>query len=110
MIQDEYCRKAYVTYVVDGDTFDANVDLGFGIITKQRFRILGIDAPEIITDKGYIAKEYLNELICDKTVVLLSKKKDSFGRFLADVYITERQKEINVGAHLISQGLAEIYN
>ncbi|MGL5691407.1 MAG: thermonuclease family protein [Bacteroidales bacterium] len=99
-----------MTNVVDGDTFDANVDLGFGIITQQRFRIIGIDAPEMDSTEGFITKEYLKELICDQTVTLFSKKTDSFGRYLAELYITKREEQINVGLHLIDRGLAKVYD
>lgn len=111
MIQDLYCRRAYVVNVVDGDTFDANVDLGFGIFTRQRFRIKGIDAPEMNCIEGQISKTYLTELICDQSVTLISEKTDSFGRFLADLFITTKKGEqINVGAHLIEKSLAKIYD
>lgn len=97
--------------VVDGDTFDANVDLGFGIFTRQRFRIKGIDAPELcMTDfTGERSKQYLTQMINNKTVTIISSKTDSFGRYLADVYIIEGTEQINVATYMIEHGMAQVY-
>ncbi len=59
MFEDNNARSAVITNVVDGDTFDANVNLGYGITVNLRFRIFGINAPEVFgTEKedGIISK------------------------------------------------------
>lgn len=88
-----YEYKVYVTRVVDGDTVDVDIDLGFGVmLKKERVRIMGIDTPESRTrDKvekvfGLAAKNRLKELL-GKTATLICKEYDAkgkFGRILGD--------------------------
>jgi Micrococcal nuclease (thermonuclease) homologs len=90
-IKDIYTRNAKVTNIVDGDTFDAEVDLGFHIKISDRFRVLGIDAPEkfgVTKAAGLKSKQYLVDNILNKDIVIISNKMDGFRRYLADVYIT----------------------
>lgn len=92
-----YDYRVKVLRVVDGDTVDVDIDLGFGVwLHKERVRIMGIDTPESRTrDKvekkfGLAAKNRLKELL-GKTTILhtkVSKKgedmKGKFGRILGD--------------------------
>lgn len=107
-------REAIITNIVDGDTFDADVILGFGITVKQRFRLNGVNAPEITgreKEKGLCSKHFLMEMLLSKKVVVISKEQDSFRRWLADVYyIDETGKEINLCNKLFQSGMAEYKN
>jgi len=93
--------KTKVLKVIDGDTFDAVIDLGFNILLKQRIRLYGINAPESTTrnkeekERGLKAKERLKEMIEGKEVLLQSKEWGKFGRCLGIVYIEEKGKAIN---------------
>lgn len=88
-----YEYKVYIQRVVDGDTVDVDIDLGFGVmLKKERVRIMGIDTPESRTrDKvekvfGLAAKTRLKELL-GKTATLVCKEYDAkgkFGRILGD--------------------------
>ena len=88
-----------VTRVVDGDTIDVIIDLGFSILHKCRVRLYGIDTPESRTrDKdekarGKLAAKFLKDSIDKgKTVVLQSKLKDSkgkYGRVLGSVIVDD---------------------
>lgn len=102
---DNYVRKAKVAYIVDGDTFDAFVDLGYGIWTKQRFRMLEINTPERGQTNYAEAKQYLSDRIMGKEVYIESVKSDSFGRYLGMVYIDG----VKVNLELIENGLAVKY-
>jgi len=83
----DYEYNARVVRIVDGDTFDADVDLGFHLTSRLRFRLLGIDAPEMRESAGPAAKAWLTEAIpVDKAVHIRTEKGDSFGRWLAVVY------------------------
>src|SRR5512137_758965 len=92
----EYFVKE-VTNVVDGDTIDVVIDLGFDILFQSRVRLAGIDTPESRTsDKaekalGLEAKEYLKKQIkAAKSVVIRTEKMDSsekYGRILGWVYL-----------------------
>jgi micrococcal nuclease len=84
-----YEYQATIIRIVDGDTFDADVDLGFHTISRQRFRIRGYSAPEMSgleREMGSKAKEKLAEVLPLHSVIrLASAKTEKFGRWLADV-------------------------
>lgn len=94
-----------VKNVVDGDTIDVIIDLGFDILFSSRVRLAGIDTPESrTTDKaekalGLEAKEYLKKQLKDaKSVVIRTEKMDSsekYGRILGWVYINGDSESIN---------------
>ena len=91
--------------VIDGDTIDVDIDLGFDISLTKRVRMAGIDTPESRTsDKfekalGLEAKEYLKKHIkAAKTVVIRTEKMDSsekYGRILGWVYLDGDSESIN---------------
>jgi len=88
-----YIYKAELVRVVDGDTVDLIIDLGFDTSRKERFRLYGIDAPEMNTQAGKEAKKWLEdalmplEAIYVQTLQLETKaKRDKYGRFLAVLY------------------------
>jgi micrococcal nuclease len=88
-----YIYKAELVRVVDGDTVDLIIDLGFDTSRKERFRLYGIDAPEMNTAAGMDAKEWLKdalmplEAIYVQTIQLPTKaKRDKYGRCLAVLY------------------------
>lgn len=80
-----YTYKAIVTNVVDGDTIDVEVDLGFKVSTKQRIRLAGIDTPERGQPGYYEAKERLRVLCVDRQVLLTTTKISKFGYYLGVV-------------------------
>ena len=94
-----------VKNVVDGDTIDVIIDLGFDILFSSRVRLAGIDTPESrTTDKaekalGLEAKEYLKKQFKDaKSVVIRTEKMDSsekYGRILGWVYVNGESESIN---------------
>ncbi|MBN1687495.1 MAG: thermonuclease family protein [Candidatus Omnitrophica bacterium] len=92
---DLYTYPAVVTSVVDGDTFHALIDLGFGITLAQRVRLRRIDAPELITAEGKDAKEYLENLLrpVNGAIVLQSHELDQHGRPIADVWTAADEEQ-----------------
>lgn len=85
----EYTAK--VIKVVDGDTIDVEVDLGFDITLKLRLRLLGIDAPERYTTEGKTVTKRVEELLPVGTVVRIvtvKDRKEKYGRYLAEVFLT----------------------
>jgi micrococcal nuclease len=94
-----------VTNVVDGDTIDVIIDLGFDILFASRVRLAGIDTPESRTkDKmekvlGLEAKDYLKKMLKDaKSVVIKTEKMNSsekYGRILGWVYINGDTESVN---------------
>ena len=93
-----YRYKVDVTRVVDGDTVDVDVDLGFGMTyKKQRVRMVGIDTPESRTrdlEEKFYGKQYkyfLESLLKDKEVQLVSHDKGKFGRILGELFIVDSE-------------------
>ena len=87
---NEYRYNATILGVVDGDTFDAMVDLGLRVFRKERFRVYGINAPE----RGKLgwdrAKEDLSNLLAGKStkrIATFRDHRDKYGRYVADVVI-----------------------
>lgn len=107
-----YVKK--VSKVVDGDTIDVDIDLGFDISFSSRVRLAGIDTPESRTaDKmektlGLESKEYLKKAIdASKTVVIKTEKMDSsekYGRILGWVFLDG--SEISINQKMIDDGYA----
>jgi micrococcal nuclease len=98
-----YVRK--VDNVVDGDTIDVLIDLGFDILFQSRVRLAGIDTPESRTKDlkekalGLESKEYLKKNLKDaKSVVIKTEKMDSsekYGRILGWVYVNGDTESLN---------------
>lgn len=94
-----YQYRAYVHNIVDGDTFDAKVDLGFYIQTDLRFRVENIDTPEIYGVKheseeyarGIEATQRAEELLLNKWVIIESTKLGIYGRWGAKVYLEDKR-------------------
>ena len=94
-----------VKNVVDGDTIDVVIDLGFDILFASRVRLAGIDTPESrTTDKaekalGLESKEYLKKHLKDaKSVVIKTEKMNSsekFGRILGWLYVNGDTESVN---------------
>jgi micrococcal nuclease len=98
-----YVRK--VENVVDGDTIDVLIDLGFDILFASRVRLAGIDTPESRTKDlkekalGLESKEYLKKALKDaKSVVIKTEKMDSsekYGRILGWIYVNGDTVSLN---------------
>ena len=103
IMYEYYVRK--VENVVDGDTIDVLIDLGFDILFQSRVRLAGIDTPESRTKDlkektlGLESKEYLKKALkAAKSVVIKTEKMDSsekYGRILGWVYINGDTVSLN---------------
>ena len=117
-----YEYKAKLLKVIDGDTVDVDIDLGFGVwLRNERVRIMGIDTPESRTRNrieklfGLAAKKRLKELLSTKELVLKTFKgrggedaKGKFGRILGDfnVYYHNDDRWTMVTEIMIKEGHA----
>jgi micrococcal nuclease len=115
-----YEYKCKVKRVVDGDTMDVILDLGFDVLHSVRVRLAGIDTPESRTRdldekaRGKLSKAYLKESIKGKKIVLKTKLKDSRGKFnrvIAEVWAEfEKGSLRNVNELMIKECHAVKYN
>ena len=97
-----YTYSVKVTRIVDGDTVDVDIDLGFGMsYRKQRVRMMGIDTPESRTRNleekfyGKASKAHLVEKLKDQKVKLVSHDKGKFGRILGELFIGNNPVSVN---------------
>tara|TARA_R100000458_G_scaffold59336_1_gene69595 strand:- start:245 stop:670 length:426 start_codon:yes stop_codon:yes gene_type:complete len=100
--------------VVDGDTVDVTIDLGFKIFHKARVRLYGIDTPESRTRdldekaRGLLSKNFILDKLKDAKKIIIRTKKDAkgkFGRVLGEIVIDE----LNVNQLLVDKNLAVAY-
>ena len=105
--------KCTIERVVDGDTVDVFLDLGFSIWIKERIRVYGIDTPETRTkdkaekEAGLKAKKRVTELLPkgSNQVCTTYKHKGKYGRYLADFVI----KHTTLSQILLKENLAQEY-
>lgn len=115
---DLYLYRAEVAHIVDGDTVDLRVDMGFNVTLKERFRLYGINAPESRTRdhaekmKGLEATNFLsytlNDPEADIYVQSIKDKKGKYGRYLGIIYMTYGTTGIyvNVNKMMVEEGHA----
>ena len=107
-----YKYNAKLDRVVDGDTVDALVDLGFDTWKKVRIRMMGVDAPESRTRDleekklGLAAKDRLIEMLGDGEFTLQSHGVGKYGRCLGEIF---KEDEVSINRQLIYEGHATEY-
>ena len=110
----EIDSKGYVIYVVDGDTIDVYATSGFGAGTEYRIRFADINAPELSTFEGQVAKQALQNLLDNKYVYIDVDDittYDKYGRVVAVVYIPVNSTHVlNVNYYMVVNGYAEIWD
>ncbi len=106
-----YTYKAKLDRVVDGDTIDAHINLGFDITIHKRIRLAGIDTPESRTRdleekaRGLASKDRLIELLGEGSFILESKEVGKYGRVLGTLHV----EDVNVNETLVEEGFAVEY-
>lgn len=91
-----YAYRATILSVHDGDSLTCDVDLGFRIRQTMPLRLLGLDAPELRTEQGRAARDWLTARLPAGTIVLVRTVRDrreKYGRLLADV--TDQAGSVN---------------
>ena len=112
-------RVSSLVKVVDGDTVDVIIDLGFSVSIQQRVRLYGIDTPESRTTDaeekkyGLLSKKKLTELCAQAShIELRCPKRDSrekFGRVLGELWLCKNGEWINANQWLCDEGYAVPY-
>jgi len=114
-----YEYRCKLVKVIDGDTADIDIDLGFGVWLKgERVRLYGIDTPESRTsDKvekvyGLAAKEYAKKFLDDEWLLLKTKEYDAkgkFGRILGELWRTTSYGDKSLNEYMIEKHHAVPY-
>ncbi len=110
-----YEYKATLLRVIDGDTVDCLIDLGFDVIIRERVRLFGIDAPETRTrdleekQRGLESKQFVIDQL-DKSngqfIVETKYARGKFGRTLGTIYLSNGN---SLNSMLVEQGFANPY-
>lgn len=103
---------------IDGDTILLNIDCGFFINYQTKVRLIGIDAPPIETKKGQEALTFIENELKDANLIIETRNKEKFGRYLAFVYYYKDSKDFEdiirngklLNDELVKAGLANRYN
>ena len=124
---DLYKYKARILRVIDGDTVEAEIDLGLKIFTNQKIRLSQIDSPEVRgkdKEKGKAAAKHLVKLLvlyatnsksgrlrgeCSVVyIVTIKDKTGKYGRYLAELWgVNEDGALVNINQQMIDDGHAE---
>jgi micrococcal nuclease len=106
-------RVSNVLKVVDGDTVDLSLDLGFYVTVVQRIRFDGLDTPEIHSkdpEERKLAQEAKNFIVKwfqeNKELTIKTKKDDKYGRMLGEIFY----KDISLNKILLQMGYAWEYD
>jgi len=117
-----YIYNIKLLKIIDGDTIDANIDLGFDVTVKKRVRFMGINTPECRTRdleekaKGLAAKERVRQLLEGSNIIqLTSHGVGKFGRCLGEIHVDmvdgkEKMTLESVNELLIKEGHAVAYH
>jgi len=104
-----------INRVIDGDTVDLDIDLGFDITISHRVRLKDIDAAETRTlnleekEKGLAAKEWLSkELSREGEWIIETTKEDKYGRILGTLYLVG--DPVTVNERMLNEGIAVPYS
>lgn len=115
-----YEYRCKVVHIVDGDTVDVDIDLGFGVwLHKERVRLFGIDTPESRTRDleekkyGLAAKDFITNMLDDTGGIILKTHKDGtgkFGRILGELWRTTDFADKSINQYMIEKHHAVEYH
>ena len=114
-----YEYRCRVVKIIDGDTVDVDIDLGFGVwLHKERVRLYGIDTPESRTRDleekkyGLAAKDFLTGMLDDDQIILKTHKDKTgkFGRILGELWRTSNYTDKSINRYMIEKHHAVAYH
>ena len=110
---DLYTYRAWVSRILDGDTIEVVVDLGFGVRSVQVLRLRGLDTPELVSKEGKEAKAFVESVISGsasggkKIILIKTVKSDKYDRYLADIFIPQKNGSyLYLNQELLAKGFA----
>jgi len=116
MDKELYTYRAAPVRVIDGDTIEVDIDLGFRVMIRQRLRLLGINTPELhdknielrkrATDARLFTIGWISKAMSTQwPIIIKTAKSDKYGRWLAEIYYGDEC----LNTLLIEKGLADPY-
>ena len=118
MVKQKYVYEAKVLSVHDGDTISVEIDLGFELKFTDKIRFYGVNAPELkvrdeknklqINPTGMKTLGIVNDFMKAGDTILIETikdKKEKYGRYLANIYVTKEKEQIFVNKYLLDNGL-----
>ena len=114
-----YEYRCKIVKIIDGDTVDVDIDLGFGVwLHKERVRLYGIDTPESRTRDleekkyGLAAKDFLTGMLDDDQIILKTHKDKTgkFGRILGELWRTSNYTDKSINRYMIEKHHAVAYH
>jgi micrococcal nuclease len=117
-----YEYNVRIDRVVDGDTVDCWIDLGYDIQIHKRIRFAGVNAPETRTrnkeekKRGLIAKDWLINKIdpkaagSEKQIVLKSYEYGKYGRVIGELFIVSGSRKQSINKMMLAEGLVKEYD
>jgi micrococcal nuclease len=115
MIGPAYQYEAHCDRVIDGDTLQVTVSLGFMLTMDMRLRLARINTPEMhskdpeVRERAKEAQAFVVHRVLDKDIVIQTRKADAFGRYLAEVWCVVEGEQRNLNDDLLAAGLAVLY-
>lgn len=120
MVKQKFVYEAKVLDIHDGDTISVEIDLGFQLGFQDKIRFYGVNAPElkvrneakklVANPRGLETLEVVKSFIkVGDTIILetVKDKKEKYGRYLANVYVTKGKEQINLNDYLLKNGFVE---
>ena len=115
--KNQYTYSAKLDYVIDGDTLSLNVDVGFFITVNSKVRLADIDCPPVDTKEGLEAKAFIEEELKDANLIIETRKKERYGRYLCYIYYSKEHEDFEgiirngkmINEELVKKGLAKKY-
>ena len=109
-----YVFAATLEKVIDGDTLYLTADLGFFIKALVKVRLMGVDTPPLTEKKGIEAKKFIEEKFTGSRLVVETRKKEKYGRYLAYIYYHPEYTKFEdilrhgrlINEELVKEGLA----
>jgi len=102
-----YTYKAKLNRVVDGDTVNLTIDLGFRLTYTTNCRLAGINAPEMNTNEGKESKSILNLMLLANDILFIeSTGLDKYGRPIITIFV---EGNININDKMVEGGYATKY-
>lgn len=107
-MKDNYVRQARVVRIIDGDSFEIDIDMGFYTTRREAVRMARYDAKERFTIGGKLATAHLSKLlpIGAEIAVRSYKPNEKYGRFLADVWLGD----VHINQQMMDDGFGAPYD